>query len=242
MAKKWIEGYNGRLKVVILKHANWVVFMKEIDLPEIYNTLLNHFGHRGWWPGDTPLEIIIGAILTQNTSWKNVEKAICSLKKEKILSYQGFQSIPVERLAALIRSSGYYNQKARKIKAFIAFLQDRYSGSLARMFREDTPALREKLLTVKGIGPETADSILLYAGDHPVFVVDLYTYRILTRHEWVEEGIDYSAMQAYFEERLPRDVALFKDFHAQLVAVGNTFCRKKAKCGACPLKSYLSCE
>jgi len=216
--------------------------MSKPALMKIYQTLLNHFGHRHWWPGETRLEIIIGAILTQNTAWKNVEKAITNLKKEGLLSYQGLQAISQERLAELIRPSGYYNQKSLKIIAFLAFVEERYAGNLQRMFREETLALREEMLAIKGIGPETADSILLYAGEHPIFVVDLYTHRVITRHAWAEERIDYHGLQQWFAERIPKEVELYKDFHAQLVAVGNAFCRKTPKCEACPLKSFLPLE
>ncbi len=205
------------------------------DLLKIYHTLLSFFGHRNWWPGDTRIEIILGAILTQNTAWKNVEKAIANLKNERVLSYKGMKNISRERLAELIHPSGYYNQKALKIKNFITFLEDHYAGNLSRMFQEETATLREKLLGVNGIGPETADSILLYAGEHPVFVVDLYTYRVASRHGWVDEEIDYDGLQAYFIERLPPEIDLYKDFHAQIVAVGNMFCRKTPNCGPCPL-------
>ncbi len=213
--------------------------MNQDQLLAVYQTLKNHFGHRGWWPGETKIEIITGAILTQNTAWKNVEKAISNLKKENVLSYKGLSAIPQEELAERIRSSGYFNQKAKKIKEFISFLKSNHAGSVSRMFREETSRLREQLLSVNGIGPETADSILLYAGNHPVFVVDLYTYRVLTRHGWMEEGVKYEEMRRYFEQNLPRDVELYKDFHAQIVAVGNSYCRRTAKCEECPLKTYL---
>ncbi len=213
--------------------------MKRKELMEIYTVLLDYFGHRGWWPGTTRFEIIIGAILTQNTAWKNVEKAIANLKKEKQLSYKGLSSISIEKLAELIRPSGYYNQKALKIKAFLAFLKESYEGNVSLMFRQDPKVLREELLNIKGVGPETADSILLYAGEHLSFVIDLYTYRVLTRHGWVEDEIDYHGMKDFFEDRLPNNVELYKDYHAQLVAVGHKFCRKTPKCDECPLKPFL---
>ncbi len=209
------------------------------DLDEIYETLRAHFGHRNWWPGDSPLEIVIGAILTQNTNWKNVEKAITNLKGAKALSYRALREIDAPDLAQLIRPSGYFNQKSLKIKAFIAFVERTYKGSLKRMFEDDTQALREGLLGVNGIGPETADSILLYAAGHPSFVVDLYTYRVLTRHGWIEEDAGYDDMKGLFERGLTRDVDLFSDYHAQLVAVGNHFCRKTPKCEGCPLEPLL---
>lgn len=213
--------------------------MPRIDLIEVYQTLLDRFGHRHWWPGDTPFEICVGAILAQNTNWKNVQRAISNLKQAGILSYKKMREIPVESLAELIRPSGYFNQKAKKLKAFLEFLAREYTGSLSSMFREKTPVLREKLLGVKGIGPETADSILLYAGNHPVFVVDLYTYRVATRHGWLPEEANYAELQQYFQERIPNDLALYNDFHAQIVAVGAAYCRKKPDCEACPLYRYL---
>ncbi len=210
-----------------------------VDLHEIYQTLLKHFGHRGWWPGNSAFEIVIGAILTQNTNWNNVEKAIQNLKAKGLLSYKALSMLPEERLAQLIRPSGYYNQKAKKIKAFLHFLRKEYRGSLKRMFAEETVGLREKLLGVKGIGAETADSILLYGGDHLSFVVDLYTYRVGTRHGWFPEEVDYEAMREYFSDRLEADLDLYKDFHAQIVAVGSHYCRKTPRCEECPLKEYL---
>ena len=213
--------------------------MNQRQLLKIYNILLKHFGHRGWWPGETPFEIIVGAILTQNTAWKNVERAIENLKKDKSLTISKIHNIPLDELATLIRPSGYYNQKSLKLKAFTAFVFEEYKGRLSKMFQEDRDILREKLLSIKGIGKETADSILLYAGALPIFVVDLYTSRVLTRHQWIPEKADYQEMQYYFQDRLPVDVDLYKDFHAQIVAVGNTFCRKTPKCEDCPLKPLL---
>ena len=168
-----------------------------------------------------------------------MEKAIANLKREGRLTYKGLSQIPLERLAELIRPSGYFNQKALKIKAFIHFLEKTYGGNLHRMFRQETAKLREDLLGIKGIGPETADSILLYAGEHLVFVIDLYTYRVITRHHWAEETIDYAGLQEIFHQRVRKDLELYKDFHAQLVAVGNAFCRKTPNCEHCPLKPLL---
>ncbi len=213
-------------------------FMKP-NLLQIYKILHSFFGHRNWWPGDTRFEIIVGAILTQNTNWKNVEKAIQNLKQAKALSYKRMIEIPQSELAELIRPSGYYNQKAIKLKAFVDFLQKEYQGSIAKMFREDTETLREKLLNIRGVGKETADSILLYAGDHYSFVIDLYTYRILVRHGWIEETTGYDKMQTLFQTNIPKELDLYKDFHAQLVAVGNNYCRKSPKCEECPLQPLL---
>jgi endonuclease III related protein len=213
--------------------------MSRIDLLDIYRALLDHFGPRHWWPGDTPIEICAGAILTQNTNWKNVERAIANLKQARVLSYKGLRDIPLENLAELIRPSGYYNQKAKKLKAFIDFLTREYRGNLSALFQEETEDLREKLLKIKGIGPETADSMLLYAGEHPIFVIDLYTYRVMTRHAWAPEEATYADLQEFFQSQIPQDVELYNDFHAQFVAVGANYCRKTPQCANCPLRGYL---
>jgi len=209
------------------------------DLLCVYDTLLAYYGHRGWWPGETVIEIIVGAILTQNTSWKNVERAITNLKHRNLLTVRALLRADVADLAEAVRPSGYYNIKARRLRSFLDFLARRYRGSLAAMFRQPLDRLRAEILSVKGIGPETADSILLYAGGLPVFVVDLYTYRLVTRHGWLPERIDYHNMQRWFAERLPQEIDLYKDFHAQIVAVGNEFCRKRPRCQDCPLRIYL---
>lgn len=177
--------------------------------------------------------------MTQNTAWKNVERAIENLKKAKSLTISKIHSMPTEELAVLIRPSGYYNQKTLKLKAFTTFVFQEYNGCLSTMFEEERKILREKLLSIKGIGPETADSILLYAGEIPIFVVDLYTNRVLTRHQWISEKAEYRDMQNFFQDRLPVDVELYKDFHAQIVAAGNSYCRKTPNCDACPLQSLL---
>src|SRR3972149_12314300 len=151
-------------------------------LEKIYKKLFTAFGPQRWWPGDTPFEVIVGAILTQNTAWKNVEKAIHNLKKAKVLQSKKMHDLSERELAKLIRPAGYFNIKAKRLKYFLNYLFDNYGGSLNRMFKKRTDALRRELLQVNGIGPETADSILLYAGNHPVFVVDAYTKRIFSRH------------------------------------------------------------
>ena len=212
------------------------------SLLKIYKTLLKHFGYRNWWPAKTKIEIIIGAILAQNTNWKNVELAISNLREAKVLSYKGLQETPVDQLAELIRPSGYYNVKAQKLKTFVEFLSAEYSGSLMMMFREETSILRDKLLSVKGIGPETADSILLYAGQHLVFVSDLYTYRVMTRHKLLPEKADYHQIQKFFQDNIPEDIDLYNDFHAQIVTVGAKYCNKTPKCEECPLREFLPIE
>ena len=209
-------------------------------LDDYYNALFTAFGPQQWWPAKTPFEVIVGAILTQNTAWTNVEKAITNLRAAGLLSPAGIEKAPLRRLEALVRSSGYFRQKARKLKAFCKFLRAEYRGSLQRMFRAPTPALREKLLSVFGIGPETADSILLYAGGHGVFVVDAYTKRLLVRHGWAGEKTTYDEMRWMFERQFPGNAQRFNEFHALIVTTGKNFCRtQQPLCGQCPLGGYL---
>jgi endonuclease-3 related protein len=206
-------------------------------LTAIHQVLNAFFGDLGWWPADSPFEVIVGAILTQNTAWRNVERAIAVLKREGVLSPEQLLALSEDRLADWIRPAGYYRVKARRLKAFIRFLYERYEGSLAEMFLEPTACLRERLLAVKGVGPETADSILLYAGRRPVFVVDAYTKRILVRHRIIGDHAEYEAIQRLFMSHLPEDARLFNQYHALLVQTGKTFCRPRARCDGCPLKT-----
>ena len=209
-------------------------------LHSYFETLSRTIGPLGWWPARTPFEVIVGAILTQNTAWTNVEVAIANLRRERLLTPRAIERVPVQHLAKLVRPSGYFRQKAKKLKAFVRFLQSEYGGSLARMFRTPTLELREQLLGVFGIGPETADSILLYAGGHPVFVVDSYTHRILGRHGLASEKPDYEATRSLFETNLPRDPRLYNEFHALLVNVGKHWCRpREPRCAECPLGTHL---
>lgn len=209
---------------------------KEVLL-EIYDRLFKAFGPQHWWPGDTPFEIAVGAILTQNTNWGNVEKAITNLKKAKKLSAKALHAISREELASLIRPAGYFNIKADRLKNFIDLLADRYNGSMKKMKAEDTVSLREKLLGVKGIGPETADSIMLYALEKPVFVIDAYTKRVLSRHGLVPENTEYHDLQDAFHRDLPRDVKFFNEYHALIVKLGKEHCSPKPGCEGCPLTS-----
>lgn len=213
--------------------------MTKDQLPLIYRRLRRAHGHLGWWPGDTRLEIIVGAILTQNTAWRNVEQAIEALKEGRMLSLRGLRRTDLGALERAVRPSRYFRQKARKLKAFIAYLDRTHGGSLAAMGRMPTDELRRQLLGVWGIGPETADSILLYAFDRPVFVVDAYTKRILVRHGWLEPSCTYEQMRAFFEAGLPADPALYNDFHAQIVIAGKDYCRPAPRCGECPLRALL---
>lgn len=212
--------------------------MKKHILTDIYDRLYEFFGQQHWWPGETKFEIMVGAVLTQNTSWKNVEKAIGGLKKEKLLSLEKLLKLPVDQLASLIKSCGYYNVKAKRLKNFLEFLDDK--GGVDKIFKTPRDVLRKELLEVKGIGPETADSILLYAGNFPFFVVDAYTKRIFIRHKVIDEKADYAGIQKLFTENLKRDEVLFNEYHALLVKLGKEYCRKNPSCGSCPLKE-LNC-
>ena len=207
-------------------------------LTDIYNILYKTFGPRSWWPGDTPFEIAVGAILTQNTNWGNVEKAIGNLKKARALNAKTLLGMSHAELASLIRPAGYFNIKAERLGHFLSFLAARYKGSMKRMKREDAHLLREHLLGVKGIGPETADSILLYALEKPVFVIDAYTKRILQRHKLVPEKAGYHELQEIFHESLPLDAELFNEYHALFVMLGKHYCKPKPKCEGCPMEKF----
>jgi endonuclease-3 related protein len=204
-------------------------------LSAIYRTLLRFFGEQGWWPAETPFEVIVGAMLTQNTAWRNVEQAIENLKEEGVLTPQGLRTVDETRLAGLIRPAGYYNVKAKRLKGLMTFLDKEYGGDLQRMFAEPLASLREKILMVKGVGPETADSILLYAGEKPIFVVDAYTRRVLSRHGIID-GASYGEIQDLLMRSLPSDVSLFKEYHALFVRLAKTFCKTKPLCKGCPLE------
>jgi len=205
------------------------------SLMEIYNLLLSSFGPQNWWPAETELEMMVGAVLTQNTSWNNVEKAILNLKEKSLLSIQNLSQIPSSLLAEYIRPSGYYNLKAKRLKNLINCIVNKYNGDITTLFSLDTETIREELLMVKGIGLETADSIVLYGAERPLFVVDTYTHRIVTRHGLVEEEAGYNDLQSFFMDNLSHDVDLFKEFHALIVKTGKDFCRKKPSCSECPL-------
>ena len=206
---------------------------------KIYQRMFDALGPQQWWPGETPFEVVIGAILTQNTNWSNVEKAIKNLKTAGMLSPGGIQELSLPELAQLIRPSGFFNVKARRVKTFINWLFSRYEGNLSSMFAQDLQTLRDELLSVKGIGPETADSILLYAGNLPTFVVDAYTHRIFSRHGFISEESTYDEMKTFFEENLPKDVKLYNEYHALLVNIGKMFCKPKKVCEQCPLRDLL---
>lgn len=208
----------------------------KVKLKSTYKKLYAYFGAQHWWPGETSFEVIVGAILTQNTNWANVEKAIANLKKYNALGPKKIKTMPPKKLASLIRPAGYYNIKAGRLKEFIEFLFRYYNADLKKMSSKDTAALRAELLGVKGIGPETADSILLYALNKPSFVVDAYTKRILSRHGLVKESASYEEVQNLFMKNLEKEVKLFNEYHALLVRLGKDFCRKNnPRCSLCPL-------
>jgi len=204
-----------------------------------YETLLGRFGRQGWWPGRTRFEIAVGAILTQNTAWANVEKAIRNLRGAGVLSFRGMRTVSNRRLASLIRPSGYFNQKVVKLRAFLAWLGSRDGGgSLKRALRGPLSEVRESLLGVRGIGPETADSILLYAGDRRTFVVDAYTRRVLERHGLASGGEDYEQVRALFEDNLPAVTRLYNEYHALFVRLCKEHCAKRQpRCRGCPLEA-----
>jgi endonuclease III related protein len=202
----------------------------------IYRRLRESRGHAGWWPGETPFEVCLGAILTQNTSWSNVDKALAVLRKRGRLSYEALRTCRPARLAPMIRSSGTFNVKARRVAAFVEFLGREYGGRVEAMAADDPAVLREKLLSVAGIGRETADSIALYAAGQPLFVVDAYTRRIFGRLGLLRGDEDYDEVQRFFMDRLPRDADLYNDYHAQIVLHGKDVCRTAPRCGRCVLE------
>jgi endonuclease III related protein len=210
-------------------------------LKSVYCRLFDAFGPQGWWPAQTPFEVVVGAILTQNTAWKNVATAIANLRENNLLSFSAICSVPPPTLALLIRSSGFYNEKAKKIKNFCRHVSERWDGDFERFLSQgDAEALRSELLSIRGIGPETADSIVLYAAFKPSFVVDTYTHRIFFRHGWVDESISYDDLRDYFTGALDPDVYFFQEFHALLVRTGHLFCRRKPACESCPLNVFFA--
>ena len=216
-------------------------------LQQIYETLYRAFGPQHWWPGDSPFEVMVGAILTQNTNWANVEKAIANLKGADLLDparlYQACENSPPpkgegqgEGVLSLIRPAGYFNIKAKRLRNFLKFFIDEFGGDVTLMKKAPLETLRPMLLGVNGIGPETADSILLYALDKPIFVCDAYTYRIFTRHGIAGEDADYHQLQSIFMDNLPNDPKLFNEYHALIVRLGKDLCRPKPRCEGCPSK------
>ncbi len=207
-------------------------------LLDIYQALLDAFGPQHWWPGESPFEVMVGAVLAQNTAWTNVSRAIANLRDEGLLSLPAMAALPLEELARRIRPSGYFNQKALRLKHLVLHVE-RHHTDLETFFNQEAGALREELLGLKGIGPETADSILLYAAAKPIFVVDAYTHRILSRHHLVAEEADYHAIQELFMDNLPEAVPLYNEYHALLVRLGKEYCKKSnPRCDECPIQGF----
>jgi endonuclease-3 related protein len=212
---------------------------------EIYSRLLERFGPQHWWPGDSPFEVMVGAVLVQNTNWKNVERAIANLREQGLLAPDDAHAahklakIHVEELAELVRPAGYYRQKARRLHNLAGWFVEHYEGSFERLAERSLDELRIELLSLHGIGRETADSILLYALARPTFVVDSYTHRVLARHGWIDETASYDEVKDYFESALEPDATMFNEYHALLVELGKVYCRKQPQCDGCPLESML---
>ena len=209
-------------------------------LLKAYQLMFDALGPQHWWPSRTRFETIVGAVLTQNTSWANASKAIQALRRERLLSAKKLLAVPEAELARIITPARFQNVKARRLRHFMEWFEFAYGSSLRRMFATPLPQLRDELLSVNGIGPETADSILLYAGALPTFVVDAYTRRVLSRHGWVDTDATYDAMKELFERHLEQDVALYNEYHALIVAVGSRFCGTTPRCDECPLRPMLS--
>lgn len=208
----------------------------EQKLRQLYDLMLACFGPRGWWPGDSVFEICVGAILTQSVSWNNVAKAIENLKAAGLLDLSKMYQAAPEEIEQCIIPTLYYRQKAKKLKAFVSHVVEKYAGDLQAFLEKDLPALRDELLSLYGIGPETADSIILYAAQKPVFVVDAYTRRIFSRLGLLPENATYAEMQDFFMKHLAADVPFFNEYHALITGIGNRFCKnKKPKCDSCPL-------
>ena len=215
-----------------MSHSRWLM--------AYYQSMAQALGPSHWWPAESPFEVCVGAILTQNTNWTNVSRAICALREGDLLDPKGLDELSTEELAPLIRPAGYFRVKAQRLKAFLAFLQTEADYDLEALVHAPLQEVRSKLLAVKGIGPETADSILLYALNKPTFVVDAYTARILHRHALVAEDVSYAELQAMFMDHLPQEVDLFQEYHALLVRVGKNWCKKSsARCSQCPLHPHM---
>ncbi len=210
--------------------------MNNTVLTDIFNKLFDAFGPQYWWPAQNDFEVAIGAILTQSVSWKNVEKAIFNLKSADMLSIDGILEADDKNLAELIKSTRFYNQKAAKLKNFCRHIKNKYAGDIYMLFDNDVMTMRRELLTIKGLGPETVDSIILYSAKKPIFVVDAYTKRIFSRIGYFDENTDYKDMQDFFMEHLPEDTQLFNEYHALIVKLGKDYClNKRPKCESCPL-------
>ena len=213
---------------------------RNLKLLSFYKAMHCALGNSNWWPGETSLEVMLGAILTQNTAWANVEKALNNLKNANLLTLPKLQALDEETLAEYIRPAGFFRVKAKRIRALLAWIENYCDSNLEKLATVSTEQLRGELLAIKGVGPETADSILLYAFNRPSFVVDEYTRRIFSRHALVWEDISYFELRDFFMDVLEPDVALFNEYHALIVRVGKTWCkRSKPLCDSCPLKDFL---
>jgi endonuclease III related protein len=210
------------------------------SLADVYELLRARFGHAGWWPAETPFEVCLGAILTQNTAWTNVEKALHAIRSRRLLSHRALFPVRQAALARLIRPSGTFQVKARRVRAFLDFLESEYGGVVERMAATELEALRAALVRVHGIGPETADCIVLYAAGLPSFVVDAYTRRVFERLGLLRGGESYEAVRRFFHDRLPADAALFNDYHAQIVRLAKDICRPRPLCASCPLDAVCA--
>lgn len=206
---------------------------------QVYQRLLAALGPQGWWPGESPWEVMVGAVLVQNTAWKNVERAIDNLRDEGLLRPQRLAELEQAELAELIKPAGYFRLKAKRLQNLMRFVVEEFDGSLEAMKRVDMHSMRAELLAVNGIGPETADSILLYALEQPALVVDTYTQRIFARHGWIDYSTDYHQLQEHLASELPLEAPLYNELHALLVHVGHHYCRRQAKCEECPLAEML---
>jgi len=205
-----------------------------------YRALLRGYGPQGWWPGRSRFEVVVGAFLTQNTAWSNVEKGLRNLRRAGLLHPGRMHRAGPAAIAPLIRSTGYFNQKAARLHAFLDFLAGEHETRLGRLFSLPLPVLRERLLGLKGVGPETADSIILYAGRRPVFVIDAYTRRILHRHGHLHPRESYEDLRRRFETALPADVPLYNEYHALIVRLAKERCRSRIPdCRGCPLEPFL---
>jgi len=214
--------------------------MTENVFRDIYTTLLDHFGPQNWWPSESSFEMVVGAVLTQNTSWINVSKAIENLRNAGLLQLDLLVALSPAELAPYIRPAGYYNLKAKRLLNLLRMIVNEYDGSLHNLLEDELDSARQNLLQVNGIGEETADSILLYAGGQPIFVVDAYTHRVFSRHNLLAEETSYQEIQERFMDNLPADTALFNEYHALIVKVAKEFCKKKEPlCQHCPLQDYL---
>lgn len=211
-----------------------------LPLIETYDRLLATFGPQNWWPGESPFEIMVGAVLVQNTAWRNVERAIENLREANLMTPPALYAVPLAELAELIRPAGYYQVKTKRLRNLLKFVIEEFDGLLGAMFATNHSTLREQLLSIHGIGPETADAILLYAGGQPTFVVDTYAHWVLARHGWIGYDASYHEIKDLFESTLPQDAQLYNEYHALLVRVGKEYCKKSApKCAECPLLELL---